>query len=340
MNVCADCFNDIELKSYINSNYNEIGNCDFCTSSTACKIVDINELLDFFAELLSLYKINHDGIELIKIIDIDWDLFSVTTDKHRLLQTFLDNLSGIYFNLSDRVSYKDSIENSAKEWFSFKEDIMWEKRFLIDKSTIKNFRLDIFLTNKSDEEFYRARLHSIENENIPIERMGRPPKNMTTEGRANPRGIPYLYLSEEEETTLYEIRATYLDEVSIGKFKIINGNTLNLVDFRILPMGIFDLYQRVESLEEYTKIIRKQKSISKELSKPLRRYDSNLEYIPTQVICEYFRRHTNFDGILFNSSLHEGGKNIVLFNEDKVECIKVEKHRINKIEIKSDPISE
>ena len=41
------------------------------------------------------------------------------------------------------------------------------------------------------------------------EEMGCPPADMATAGRANPMGIPYLYLCKNEETTYYEVRALY-----------------------------------------------------------------------------------------------------------------------------------
>jgi hypothetical protein len=40
-----------------------------------------------------------------------------------------------------------------------------------------------------------------------------------TTSLANPSGIPFLYLSENEKTVVYEVRASYLDELSIGVFK-------------------------------------------------------------------------------------------------------------------------
>ena len=51
--------------------------------------------------------------------------------------------------------------------------------------------------------------------------------------------------------------------------------------------------------------------ISVDLSKPMRRYDSELDYIPTQFICEFIKIYTGVQGIKFRSSLHTLGNNIV-----------------------------
>lgn len=80
-------------------------------------------------------------------------------------------------------------------------------------------------------------------------------------------------------------------------------------------------------------------AISRDLSRPLPRYDSELEYIPTQFICEYIRFKIEADGIQFNSSLEKGGVNIVLFNRENIECIDVEVHQIDEVKMKSRRIS-
>lgn len=67
----------------------------------------------------------------------------------------------------------------------------------------------------------------------------------------------------------------------------------------------------------------------------MRRSDSELEYIPTQFICEFIRYITGAEGILFASSLYDKGKNFVLFSQEKVICESVELHRVTKVEIES-----
>ena len=73
--------------------------------------------------------------------------------------------------------------------------------------------------------------------------------------------------------------------------------------------------------------------ISKDLSKPLRRFDTELEYVPTQYVCEYCKLN-GVNGIRFNSSLHKGGVNVVLFDSSCAECIKVRTREITSVTIK------
>ena len=73
--------------------------------------------------------------------------------------------------------------------------------------------------------------------------------------------------------------------------------------------------------------------ISSDLSKPMRRYDSELEYIPTQFICEFIKVFTGAFGIRFNSSLHPKGNNVVLFDQNLMTCISVKKVKINTVNL-------
>ena len=52
--VCSECFNDLELKKFIESNSSETGDCDSCGCSEA-KLLEIAELLDFFSEFLEIF---------------------------------------------------------------------------------------------------------------------------------------------------------------------------------------------------------------------------------------------------------------------------------------------
>ena len=67
----------------------------------------------------------------------------------------------------------------------------------------------------------------------------------------------------------------------------------------------------------------------------MRRYDSELEYIPTQFICEYIKVFTRAKGIRFRSSLHKEGNNIVFFESALMECKSVKKVKIRNINLNS-----
>lgn len=335
MFVCANCFSDIEVKSHIDSLSSENGDCNYC-GSKAVPILAINELLDFFEELFALYKEHTSGITLIDKIENDWSLFSSKPIATEIISVVLQETSFSAWNTNTHLSYIDEIEENISYWFKLKESLKWERRFLVEMENIKDLEWEKFFQEQvifnETEKFFRARIHFNEGEPMLYpSQMGCPDKKLVNGGRANPLGIPYLYLSRSSLTTLYETRALLHDEVSIGKFGIQSGKKLNIVDFTEKGSA----FSGVGDLLKHTKALRLKELISKDLSKPIRRYDSNIEYIPTQFICEFIRYVSKADGVLFRSSIHGNGQNLVLFGTDKVECIGVKKHVVTKFVIKS-----
>jgi hypothetical protein len=163
--------------------------------------------------------------------------------------------------------------------------------------------------------------------------MGCPTPNNTRGGRANPLGIPFLYLSDNEETVLYEVRASFLDEISVGLFRVKNSLDVKIVDFT----ECISIYNP-SNVNGLIKAHLLKRLISEDLSKPMRRYDSEIEYIPTQFICEFIKIITNAKGIQFKSSLHPKGNNLVLFDENLMKCTNVKLKQITLLNIESEEI--
>ncbi len=70
----------------------------------------------------------------------------------------------------------------------------------------------------------------------------------------------------------------------------------------------------------------------------MRRYDSEVEYIPTQFICEFIKVFTGAFGLRFTSSLHPKGKNVVIFDQDLISCKEVMIKKINSVDLKATEI--
>ncbi len=334
MHVCSSCFNDDELKRFIESDSSLKGICDFCDNKTESEIIKLDELLDFFEELLNIFEKNEEGKPLIELINEDWDLFSSNDVGSKILASLFLPLKSKFSNPNQNVTYTNEIIECTSFWETLKNDLKWERRFLTNAKIFAELGWDGFFNRNNSlqegEILYRARVHKNDGQTAyPTTQMGSPEKKIALAGRANPQGIPYLYLSTLPDTTFYETRATYLDEISIGEFIAKKDEVINLVDF---TAGI-SLFLNIENINNYVKSVILKKHISIDLSKPLRRYDSELEYIPTQFICEFIREISDSDGIMFNSSLHIGGKNVVLFKENKMECISVKKYKVTDVKI-------
>lgn len=60
------------------------------------------------------------------------------------------------------------------------------------------------------------------------------------------------------------------------------------------------------------------------------------DYIPSQVIAEYFR-HLGYDGIRYSSALHKGGFNLTIFDVSKCEPISSTEMRLENLKISLRP---
>ena len=293
-------------------------------------VVDIDIFADFFKELLHLFQSAREGVDIVSLLQKDWDIF-VDDEIGKIIIAHFLSIDNYGYDLNEKVGYVDAIKNDISTWDKIKREVREEKRFFANLSYFDgNNMIEANTTIPQDTILYRARVIPSDRTYLTKNDMGCPPRGKATAGRANPLGIPYLYLCKNEETTYYEVRALYLDKLAIGSFK--TTRDLNILDFTS-ALSLYYAYNN--STISLSEVIAKQKIlqlISSDLSKPLRRYDSELEYVPTQLICEYCKIN-GIDGICFNSSLHNGGVNVVLFDSSSAECIKVKSREIREVHI-------
>jgi RES domain-containing protein len=137
------------------------------------------------------------------------------------------------------------------------------------------------------------------------ERM-KPLTNRSPEGRANPKGIPYLYLATHQETAVAEVRPWIGSYVSIAQFELRR-------DVRVLNTVTDDhqmvLYSHEPEPEERERVV--WRDIDRAFSQPVNSSDDTADYAPTQVLAEFFREN-GLDGIAYGSSLGQG-HNLALF---------------------------
>ena len=288
---------------------------------------------DFLKALLSLYEISPDGESLSKALIEDWRVFSNELSLAHVLE-----LMGNPFHPDDYVRYVTEYVTYLHAWEDVKEEVKTKTRFFCHMDSIVDVLNEFDVDGDSlrlfkNEKFFRARVHHKEEPAFSRSEMGCPPTpELATPGRANPNGLRYLYLCCDNLTPFYEVRPYYLDRVDIGEFLILEDN-VKIVDFteRVNLFSVF--YDEGEDIFKQ-KVKRRVlfDAISSDLSKPLRSFDSELEYVPTQFICEYFK-DSGADGIMFKSSVRTTGKNLVLFYPEKAECVEVYPYVVNKIDI-------
>ena len=133
-------------------------------------------------------------------------------------------------------------------------------------------------------------------------------------------------MTSDMETALHEVRASAFDFVSIGKFRlkkdirVVNISSLNEISPVLYSSGLESLAANITIFSD----------IAKEISKPLRRNDSLLEYLPTQYITEFIKCK-GYAGVEFASTMGTGGQNIAVLDESLFEGISVHNVEINAI---------
>jgi|LSQX01.3.fsa_nt_gb hypothetical protein len=337
MKICSSCFSDKEIIGFISSRSVAVGQCDFC-GSTDVDIIDISELYDFFNGLINNFQLSPKGDPFIKLIQHHWNLFKNEDIGASVFNYINRQLDTTLHDASDLVGFSPEILEVVNYWDKLKKMLKCEKRYVHNINYLtEDLGWDALLSRKisisNKTKFYRARLHQSESLTAySTDEMYGPQQLNATAGRANPAGIPFLYLCDNKETVLYEIRASYLDEISIGSFGINTSicNEIDIADFTENP----SIFCQGENVNDVANIIKEKllkDLISSDLSKPMRRYDSEIDYIPTQFICEFIKNFSGVHGVKFRSSLHAEGNNIVIFDQNVMICEFVEKVKVSQV---------
>ncbi len=303
----------------------------------------------YLISLLKLYSVstNTNANPLYQQIQRDWHLFDNENVARDYVEgcCFLPDIQDFGFNAETKVEYSVSIQQVTKTWNDIKSVIKHKTRYHIDDSPLRTQEWNSCLGDCVEtidsckhKQYYRARIPQTEDVHYKRSEMGAPNPAKATSGRANPMGISYLYVCTDINTCLYETRASYLDRVSVGTFKIKSHQSVSLMNLTRVKADKMEIPIDGDDLEGNLKIRMLINLISRDLSEPMRRHDSIVEYIPTQFICEYIRDNYNVDGIIYTSSLNDKGTNVVFFNQDKLECVKVQDWQVNHISISGNPL--
>jgi hypothetical protein len=354
MQIGSECFRDEQLCYMIESAQN-LGKCEI-TGKDNCFVYDtdrdsyleeyIEEIIDAFT-VAKYMRVNEDDsrVGYISSFLCSWNLFSVEAEK---IQKIICAICGQRYHdapelFNERVTIRELFSPDEMEhkcilkmysWSDFCYNIKHVNRFYSQQFNLK--QLNTLLENMVFDipagtlNLYRSRICNEENylNGYSKGNMGAPPINLTAAGRTNSEGIQCLYLASDENTTFHEVRARDNDHVSLGEFnqeKDIRIVDLSMFD-KIGPFSVpdFDMTWFAINID----IIRK---IGNEIAMPMRRFDSVLDYIPTQYICDYIK-HLGYDGIRYKSTLSDGGINYAVFDEKKFKCVNVKLVHIENIQ--------
>jgi hypothetical protein len=309
---CAECFGDRELRQNISaSKSKERGRCDYCGTADVDVIPPI-ELQTYFEVLLSIYELNKDGKFLVEWLREDWEMFHPAMDMARqkeLLGDVLDDGEVVRQRFMPSARF---VSDGLDRWEKLRTELMQENRYFPDAQlntdTLRE-HLEQLKAEKPFETWYRARL---QNSDTPfkVEEMGAPPQRSASHGRANPAGIPYLYLASDPETAVSETRPHTGDKACVAEFAIEAG--LRLLDLRhprrtVSPFGLAD----EDKMGQLRSDIAFLERLGEELTRPIVPQGAMIDYVPSQYLCEFIKK-CGFAGVIYRSSVSEG-INLALF---------------------------
>lgn len=359
MIICQECFSDQILKSEIIGRKNT-DKCDIClkdgfvynTNKDDYLELFFNPFLDIFSPYNEIPNFPMEKGKLLKTeIATNWDIFTtcdeeiiykiiseICKEKFKLKPTLLNSIIGIRKMYDSNYFSKHSLLKG--DWEDFVNDLKYNNRFHsnhFNKGLLKKYCSTMIKYYDKGQEFYRCRISQNDVE-LPKEKMGPPPKDKATDGRANSLGISRLYLGNSEKTTIHETRTGLYDNVCIAKFRL--KEKMIVVDFkRINKISPFQEYL-VDDISELAINKKYLEKIDLEMGRVMRKDDNPLDYVPTQYIADFVKSIISeenennknlYDGIEFRSVMNPGGYNLAIFNPDLFEVVQVKSKKISHI---------
>ena len=362
MKFCSDCFEDTEIKNIINS-INNTDTCDVLNKKSE-HIYDTDKhdnLTPYFESLLDVYtpisecKIKIDKANYIRLkydLKYTWDIFesnckpeiihnivkSICKEKYEETPDIFDE-DIVILELYDEEYKKEQSLLRTNSWEDFKNSLIRDNRYHTNIFNTKLFEQYCWAALKkyhAGTKFYRGRISN--KDGYSIEEMGCPPFKNSKAGRVNAEGVECLYLANNIETTINEVRAGVADYVTIAAFEL--QEDIIVTDLKninkISPLSIPDsnfLINYAINKEHLSKI-------NKEMSKIVRQSDSKLDYVPTQYICDFIKtleqkgiddNIIKFAGVEYDSTLCQDGYNIAIFEPNLFKGVNTEVHQINSL---------
>lgn len=360
---CVNCFSDAEIKRFIKSD-EKIGNCDYCQSRKV-HICNVNDVGDFIMEgFLRRYEDAANQVEycssdggyqlptsdIADILLYQEEIFGEgLADPNALLKDLVIN-DGTPYVRKDPYGPPSADPDEIRYWENFCKTIKTKQRFTVflsseyedqyDHSQPKNFLFYLannFMPTLIDvlqpgTKIYRARINN-ENSKFSHKDLTSPPPQRSRNSRMSPAGISFFYGGMNPEVCIHEVRPNVAENIVVAEFEVVQELfVLNLANDFEAGRSIFDPDYSFYYEEYFKPFI---EHFARDVSKPIRQTDNEIEYVPTQVFTEFirtinFRNHFYWEdangnksdvfvnGIQFKSSIMKDGTNLVLFRGPEI----------------------
>jgi hypothetical protein len=335
MNCCAECFGDRGLgRNLIPILSHATAQCPYCGTDNV-PLVEPRELAEYFELLVSAYREDPTGKLLVQWFREDWAMFQhPRMDDPRAKDLLAEILNDGEIVRRQFVPVGDPAVDRLNEWEKLRDELMYHNRYF-PEATIDLDRLESLLSSLTldgDEvptQWYRAR---IQTSDVPFTagEMGAPPKRVASHGRANPAGIPYLYLGSSAVAAISEIRPHTGERAGIADFT--TPPDLKLIDLRnprkmVSPFLLEDASDIGRMRNDLPFLER----LGDELTRPVVPQSAAIDYTPSQYLCEFIK-NCGYQGVIYRSSV-SNGINLALFDPALARCGTVAQYRVTRVSV-------
>jgi len=294
-------------------------------------LVAPNELSAEFEMLTSIYELDPDGRLLVEWLKEDWGLFPKLdlANAKSLLAEVMDDGDIVRKTFTPSLAFKSE---GLAAWTTLRDELMYKNRYFLDEALDKD-RLGELLshltTSELPEIWYRARI-TMSDIGYTIDQMGAPPRDLASHGRANPPGIPYLYLGSAPDTAIAEIRPHTGETASVAQFTL--QGAITAVDLRnprelVSPFLLEDASEvgRMRADVPFLEIL------GNELTRPVLPRSAAIDYLPSQYLCEFIKK-IGYNGVIYRSSVSDG-INLALFDPVRAVANSVALYDVQRVSV-------
>ncbi len=353
--VCTECFDDEDLQAFIEKNQEEFDEgCSFCHATgegvVVCRFKDLMEHVKSCIEAeydLAVTWLSWDkgwqGAE-------HWDTPDLLTERIGIGLPRDDPNGSLLYAMCSFLEYQEwcyrnpygeqPLERLQFDWNEFTNISIRHTRFFLssyqsshepmlsERSSPRGFlsaigdtasRMELCTVLPKSTELYRVRFNDGQSPFTSPSDLGPPPaQGAFVSNRMSPPGIVMFYAAMDKETALQETRKE-AGEYCIGRFRTVRD--LRVLDLTVIPTPAGFFAEIPDSWAWNRHEAEFFREFVDDLTKPINRDERvHLDYVPTQIIVEYFRRefHREHDaaplqGVIYPSARNQGGVAIALF---------------------------
>jgi len=231
------------------------------------------------------------------------------------------------------IPANDPIIDRVGEWEKLREELRFHNRYF-PEATIDLARLRellSLLTLDADElpsKWYRARIQTGD-KLFAASEMSAPPKEIASHGRANPAGIPYLYLGSSPVAAVSEVRPHKGEVACIADFVIHRGLQLKVVDLRFPRRIVSPFLLEPGDIGKMRNDLPFLERLGEELTRPVLPQAAAIDYTPSQYLCEFIKK-CGYHGVVYRSSVSDG-INLALFDPELAHCGAVRQFNVDHV---------